>query len=100
MSWEISGSLGPHAEPGVDGRGWLWELRGADEANREVRRVFVQISGSALKATRGNASDTQRAIETEGLSEVERVARLDDPPRIVECSSYGCRDVAADELAG
>lgn len=96
MAWEITGQVGPHSEPGVDGSGWLWELRRGEEPNVEARQVFVEISGSALAATAGNASDTADAIETEGQSEVERVARLDDPPRVVKCSTYGCRDVAAD----
>lgn len=93
MAWKIVGQVGPHSEPGVDGRGWLWELRRGVGPDLDSRRVFVEISGSALAATAGNASDTQRAIETEGLSEVERAANMDEPPLVIKCASYGCRSM-------
>lgn len=91
MPWEISGEIGPHSEPGYDGHGWLWELA---QEGRDPRRVSIQISGSAWAVHdaggRGLASDTRRAIETEGRSEIERLLGQDDPPRMVGCSSYGC----------
>jgi hypothetical protein len=89
VAWRIAGQIGPHSEPGVDGSGWLWEIQ-SDDPEVEPRRVFVQISGSALAASSGNSSDTADAIKTEGLSQVERIVGMDDPPRVIKCSSYGC----------
>lgn len=86
MPWAITGGPLDHAEPGYDGRGWLWEIRQGDE----YRRVFVQISGSALASSRGLAGETERAIATRGASEVEKVLAEDDPPRMIGCSTLGC----------
>ncbi len=95
MPWKISGEIGPHSEPGYDGRGWLWEL---EQEGREARRVFVQIAGTAwsvcARGGAGLASETREAIETEGRSEVERVLGMDEPPRMIGCSTYGCNPVA------
>lgn len=92
MAWEISGQIGPHTEPGYDGHGWLWELTQED---REARRVFVQVSGSAWAVHEaggaGLSSDTREAIATEGRSMVEQVLADDEPPRMIGCSTDGCR---------
>jgi hypothetical protein len=92
MSWEVVGGPIDHAEPGVDARGWLWELRRGDE----VRRLFVEVSGTALAVSRGLSSDTELAIATRGGSEVDKVVRTDDPPRRILCSTSGCKPVAAE----
>lgn len=92
MAWEIAGPLGPHTENGYDGSGWLWEL----QKDGEARRVFVLVSGSALASDHVQCDDTADAIRTEGRSEVERVASLDDPPRIVKCTSTIVEDVYPD----
>jgi hypothetical protein len=89
MAWEIQGQVGPHSEPDYDGSGWLWEL----SRDSEARRVFVIVSGSALASENVQCDDTAAAIRTEGRSEVERVAALHDPPRIVKCSSTIVEDV-------
>jgi hypothetical protein len=94
VSWEIAGQIGPHSEPGVDGSGWLWELHRGEDAHR----VFVEVSGSALSSNNVLSSETARAIETEGRSEIERIAELDDPPRVIKCSTHGVRDIYPDEL--
>jgi hypothetical protein len=75
-----------HAEPGVDGHGWLWELRRGDD----VRRVFVQVSGTAFALATGLAAETDAAIATRGGSEVDKVAHLEDPPRVISCTTAGC----------
>ena len=55
MTWAIVGGPVDHAEPGYDGRGWLWELRRGEA----YRRVFVQISRNrscvVLRARSGDA---------------------------------------------
>lgn len=86
MTWVVVGGPLDHAEPGVDGRGWIWEIQRGDE----VRRVFVQVSGTALAVRSGLAADTEAAIATRGGSEIDKVARLDDPPRVVSCTTLGC----------
>jgi hypothetical protein len=91
MAWEVAGQIGPHTEPGYDGSGWLWELH----RDGEARRVLVLVSGSALASEHVQPEDTAEAIRTEGRSEVSRVAALDDPPRIVKCSSTIVEDVYA-----
>ena len=90
MTWDVSSGPVDHAEPGVDARGWLWELRrGAD-----MRRIFVEVSGTAFAVSRGLAADTERAIATRGGSEVDKAARTEDPPRRIRCSTLGCDPVA------
>jgi hypothetical protein len=93
MPWEIAGQIGPHSEPGTDGHGWLWELHRGEEPNIEARRVFVEVSGSAFASSQMLSDETAAAIESEGRTEVERVAQMDDPPRVIKCSTYGVRDV-------
>jgi hypothetical protein len=95
MGWEIRGQIGPHTRSGYDGTGWLWEIGRGDDC----RRVLVEITGSALSSA-SLPEETREAIETEGRSEVERVASFDDPPRIVTCGTTGCRDIAGDEVEG
>jgi hypothetical protein len=89
VPWAIAGGPLDHAEPGYDGRGWLWELRRGEE----YRRVFVQISGTALAVSSGLASETRLAIATRGASEVEKVLAADEPPRMVSCTTAGCAAV-------
>lgn len=92
MTWDVVGGPIDHVEPGVDARGWVWVLmRGA-----EVRRVFVEVSGTALAASRGLAAATEHAIATRGGSEVDKVARTDDPPDRIRCSTTGCGPVMAE----
>ena len=98
MAWEIAGQIGPHSDPGVDGSGWLWELHRGDEPNVEARRVFVEISRTALASANMPSQQTAAAIASEGRTEVERVAQIDDPPRVVKCDTHGVRDVYPDEL--
>jgi hypothetical protein len=99
MAWEIAGQLGPESRSGVDGAGWLWELHRGEEPNIEARRVLIEISGSALASSHVLSDETAAAIESEGRTEIERVAAMDDPPQIVQCSTHGVRDVYPDELA-
>lgn len=99
MAWEIAGQLGPLSEPGVDGSGWLWELHRGEGQGFEARRVFVEISGSALASSNMPSTATVAAIESEGRTEVERVAQMDDPPRVIKCSTHGIRDVFPEELS-
>jgi hypothetical protein len=89
MAWEISGSHGRHSEPDFDGSGWLWEL----QRDGDARRVLVLVSGSALASESGLCDDTAEAIRTEGRSEVERVASIAEPPRVVKCLTTYVEDV-------
>jgi hypothetical protein len=86
MAWHVIGGPTDHAEPGVDGRGWLWELRRGDD----VRRVFIEVSGTAFAVSRDLAADTELAISTRGGSEIDKVTSLDEPPRRIRCSTAGC----------
>jgi hypothetical protein len=93
--WEISGNLGPYARSGFDASGWLWEIAEGDQA----KRVLVEISGTALASSGASLpEDTRDAIQTEGRSEVEKVLDLDEPPRVIVCSTAGCRRIMASEL--
>lgn len=88
MPWTITGQFEPHARPGVDAEGWLWELRRGDDA----RQVLVEISRTALAADeQALPTDTAAAIKTEGRSQLEDVVELDEPPRVIVCSTDGCR---------
>jgi len=87
MKWMITGGPIDHAEPGVDGRGWIWEFRRAGE----FRRIFVEISGTALASKSGLAEETAEAISTRGGSVVDRWLDVPDPPRVIKCSTAGCR---------
>ncbi|HET8893026.1 MAG TPA: hypothetical protein VFM96_02880 [Gaiellaceae bacterium] len=99
MAWEIAGQLGPHSRSGVDGSGWLWELHRGQEPDVEARRVLVEVSGSALASAHLPSAETAAAIESEGRTEVERVAQMDDPPQVIQCSTHGVRDLYPDDLA-
>lgn len=92
MPWSIRGQVGTHSDPDKDGWGWLWEIA-RDEPDGEVRQIFVQVTGPARDTTDGLYEETAEAIRTEGLSEVERVAQLDDPPRVIECGTTIVQDV-------
>ncbi len=97
MAWTINGQIGRHSRSGVDASGWLWELVRGDEA----RRVLVEAAGTvwAIHGVAGPLpNEVRRAIETEGRSEVERVAALDDPPRVISCTTAGCIDRPAGEV--
>jgi hypothetical protein len=86
--------IGPHNEADYDGHGWLWELHRGEGPKAESRRVFVQVSGTAFAVAAATlAKDTRAAIESEGRSEVERVAQRADPPRRVHCTRHGCEDI-------
>jgi hypothetical protein len=88
MPWTITGQVEPHARPGVDAEGWLWELRRGDDA----RRVLLEISRRALAADeQALPRDTATAIRTEGRSQLEDMVELDEPPRVIVCSTDGCR---------
>jgi hypothetical protein len=89
VRWQITAGPIDHSEPGVDGLGWLWEIARDDE----YRRVFVEVSGTAFASRLGIANDTVDAIATKGGSVVDTLLRLEDPPRIVKCSTAGCRHV-------
>ena len=92
-SWEIAGQVGPHAGAiGVDAHGWLWEIRrGREGSVGDVRRVLVEVTGSAWAVDRATLpDDTAAAIDSEGESEVEKVLELDDPPQIILCGTAGC----------
>lgn len=89
MPWTITAGPLDHAEPGVDGRGWLWEIQRGDEA----RRVFIEVSGTALASTKGLARDTKFAIATRGASLIDELLELEDPPRLIKCSTAGCSEV-------
>jgi hypothetical protein len=92
VPWQIGGQLGVHARAGVDASGWLWEIIREDDA----RRVLVEISGTAGGSDPATLpKDTARAIESEGESEVQKALVLDDPPRIIQCGTAGCRPVSA-----
>ena len=87
MIWMVAGGPTDYAEPGVDGRGWIWEIsRGED-----YRRVFVEVSGTALASSEGLADETAEAIATRGGSVVDRLLSMEDPPRVMKCSTLGCR---------
>lgn len=96
MAWTINGQIGTHGRSGTDAWGWLWEL----QRDEEARRVLVEVAGTvwAIDGADGPLpNEVRRAIETEGRSEIERVAALDDPPRVVACTTAGCIDRAAGE---
>jgi len=87
MPWTVIGGPIDHAEPGVDGRGWIWELT----RDNDFRRIFIEISGTALASTSGVAHETAEAIATRGGSVVDTWLADEDSPRIVKCSTAGCR---------
>jgi hypothetical protein len=73
----------------------LWEIERDDEA----RRVLVEISRSALASSgRSLPGDTEAAIATEGHSELVSILNMDDPPRVISCTTAGCRHRTADDL--
>jgi hypothetical protein len=91
VSWEISANLGRHERPGVDARGWLWEItRGA-----QVARVLVEISGPAWPSDPLRLpEDTRQALETDGRTELMKVLDQDDLPRVIHCGTTGCSYIA------
>lgn len=96
MPWEINGRIGPYARSGVDANGWLWELT----KDGFARRVLVEISGTAWAVDASTLpEETREAIRTEGRSAVEAVLGEPELPRVIACGTFGCRAVAAEELA-
>jgi hypothetical protein len=92
VPWQIAGQIGPHGSSGVDAHGWLWEIRrGPEWPEGDVRRVLVEVSGSAWSVDPATLADeTAAAIQSEGKSEVERVLGLEEPPQIILCTTVGC----------
>ena len=87
MRWEIRANLGRHERPGVDARGWLWEITRGDQ----VVHVVIEISGTAWSSDPLQLSDdTRRALETDGRTELVKVLGQDDPPRVIRCGTRGC----------
>jgi len=101
VPWEISGQVGPHSRSGYDGSGWLWEITRGEGGwpQADVRRVFVEISGTARGTDPEHLPrDTADAIATQGQSEVEKVLAEEEPPRVIQCGTDGCYpEQAADE---
>ena len=88
MPWTISRQVEPHARPGVDAKGWIWEI----ERDGDTRRLMVEISRTALGVDeQALPIDTAAAIKTEGQSQVEEVLEHENPPRVILCSTDGCR---------
>lgn len=96
MSWEIASQIGPHCDANIDASGWVWELRRGEGKHSEARRVFVEVSRTALASASMPSTATTAAIESEGRTEVERVAQLENPPRKIKCNTHGVRDVYPD----
>ena len=97
MPWEIAGQIGSHSRSGVDGSGWLWELH----RNGESAHVLVEVSGTAHAVDRaGLPPETREALETEGRSVIETLVARDELPRVVQCGTIGCRELATEEVRG
>jgi hypothetical protein len=93
--WTIVVNLGRYARSGFDASGWLWEIQDANEA----KRVLVEITGSALATDAAFLpEDTRTAIQTEGESEVAKVLGEAEPPRVIVCSTAGCRAISANAV--
>jgi hypothetical protein len=87
VGWEISANLGVYARPGVDARGWLWELA----RDGAAAQVVVELTGSAWSSFPPNLpEDTRQALETDGRTEVLKVLDDDVPPLVIQCGSLGC----------
>jgi hypothetical protein len=87
MGWEIRANLGRHARPGVDARGWLWEItRGA-----QVEPVVIEISETAWSSDPLLLpEDTRHALETDGRAALLKVLDDDNPPHVIHCGAEGC----------
>jgi hypothetical protein len=87
VSWEITANLGRHARPGVDARGWLWEIT----RDGESAQVLIEISETAGSGDPSRLpEDTRQALETDGRSELLKVLDQDDPPSLIHCGATGC----------
>jgi hypothetical protein len=96
MRWEISANLGPHGRPGVDARGWLWEIT----RSSDVARVVVEISGAAWSSDPLRLpDDTRQALETDGRTELLKVLERDEPPPVIHCGSMGCTYRSVEEVS-
>jgi hypothetical protein len=92
VAWEIAANLGRHQRPGVDARGWLWELRRGEEAVR----VVVEVTGIAWSSDPLQLpDDTRHALETDGRTVLVELLDEDDPPRVIQCSPAGCSYLAS-----
>ena len=79
----------------MDANGWLWEVG----REGETRRVLVEVSGSAWATEPELLPDeTAEAIRTEGRSQVERVLDAQDPPRVIQCGTKGCRERSVEDV--
>jgi hypothetical protein len=97
VTWKISANRGRHARPGVDARGWLWEITRGDQ----VAHVLIEISGTAWSTKPLRLpEDTRQALETDGRTELLKVVDQDDPPRVIRCSSTGCAPLHDEEVSG
>ena len=91
--WEISGRAG------YDGNGWLWLIRRGEWPDVDVRRVLIEVSATASHVDKDRLPpDTAEAIATEGESEVMLILGVNDPPRVIQCGTTGCRP-AGDEAS-
>jgi hypothetical protein len=96
VSWQISANLGTQTRPGVDARGWLWEITRGDQ----FAQVAIEISGTAWSSDPLRLpEDTRHALETDGRSELLKVLDLDNPPRVIRCGSTGCSHLTAEEVS-
>jgi hypothetical protein len=92
MSWRVI--AGPVEAPweGIDARGWAYEL----ERESEWRPIIIEVAGPAYEAVlagrEGIAELTRRAVETQGLSEVEKVLDQDRLPARIALDSNGYVD--------
>jgi hypothetical protein len=97
VSWEIGANLGPHERPGVDAKGWLWEITHGDQA----AHVVIEITGTAWSSDPLRLpDDTRHALETDGRTELLKVLDQDEPPRVIQCGSTGCSFLSAAEVRG
>jgi hypothetical protein len=95
VSWEIGANLGRHERPGVDARGWLWEITRDDQA----AHVVIEITGAAwANDPLRLPEDTRHALETDGRTELLKVLDQDDPPHVIQCGSTGCSYLSAAEI--
>jgi hypothetical protein len=54
--------------------------------------VVIEITGTAWSSDpRGLSEDTRQALATDGRTELLKVLKEEDPPRLIRCGSAGCR---------
>jgi hypothetical protein len=87
LGGEIRANVGRRGRAGVDGSGWLWEIRRGDQ----VAHVMIEMTGAAWSADPlALPDDTRRALETDGRAEILKALGHDDPPRVIRCGLTGC----------